>query len=86
MPPRAATGNFSVANEIRQYLKSRVSIKCMCDCSTRQECLAENWFLSLQEAEEKLESWRKHYNGERPHSALGHLSPGEFAVLAEIAD
>ena len=53
---------------------------------SRQECLAENWFLSLQDAEEKLESWRKHYNGERPHSALGHLSPGEFAVLAEIAD
>ena len=42
----------------------------------RQECLNENWFLSLEDAEEKVESWRKHYNGERPHSALGNLCPG----------
>ena len=31
----------------------------------RQECLNENWFLSLEDAEEKVESWRNHYNGER---------------------
>ncbi len=52
----------------------------------RQQCLNENWFLSLEDAEEKVESWRKHYNGERPHSALGNLSPREFAALAETAD
>ena len=52
----------------------------------RQECLNENWFLSLEDAEEKVESWRKNYNGERPHNALGNLSPREFAVLAELAD
>ena len=52
----------------------------------RQECLNENWFLSLEDAEEKVESWRRYYNGERPHSALGNLSPREFAVLATIAD
>ncbi len=51
----------------------------------RQEYLNENWFLSLEDAREKVESWRNHYNGERPHSALGNLSPREFAVLAEIA-
>ena len=34
----------------------------------RQECLNENWFLSLEDASEKVESWRRHYNGERPHS------------------
>ena len=50
----------------------------------RQECLKENWFLSLEDAEEKVESWRRYYNGERPHSALGNLSPREFAALAEI--
>ena len=48
----------------------------------RQECLNENWFLSLEDAEDKVESWRRHYNGERPHSALGNLAPREFAVLA----
>lgn len=48
----------------------------------RQECLNENWFLSLKDAVEKVESWRRHYNGERPHSALGNLSPREFVALA----
>ena len=52
----------------------------------RQECLNENWFLSLEDAEEKVESWRRYYNGERPHSALGNLSPRGFAALAEIGD
>jgi putative transposase len=54
----------------------------------RQECLNQNWFLSLEDAQDKLEKWRRHYNEERPHSSLGNLSPNEFAsssglVLAE---
>ena len=52
----------------------------------RQECLNENWFLSLEDAEEKVESWRRYYNGERPHSALGNMSPREFVALATTAD
>ena len=52
----------------------------------RQECLKENWFLALEDAEENVETWRRHYNGERPHSALGNLSPREFAVLKDIGD
>ena len=28
-----------------------------------------------------METWRNHYNGDRPHSALGNLSPRELAVL-----
>ena len=48
----------------------------------RQECLNENWFLSLEDAEEKVDPWRRHYNGERPHSALGNLSPREVVALA----
>ena len=35
---------------------------------------------------EKVESWRRHYNDHRPHSALGNLTPREFAVLAAIGD
>ena len=46
----------------------------------RAECLNEHWFLSLQDAEQKIESWRRHYNEERPHSALGSLAPREFAA------
>lgn len=45
----------------------------------RDECLNEHWFLNLQDAREKIEAWRQRYNGERPHSSLGGLTPKEFA-------
>lgn len=41
----------------------------------RSECLNAHWFLSLQDACEKLEAWRRHYNEERPHSAIGNIPP-----------
>ena len=43
-------------------------------------------FDTAADSREKVESWRNYYNGERPHSALGNLSPREFDVLAEIGD
>ncbi len=49
----------------------------------RQECLNENWFLSLEDAKEKVEAWRTGYNNERPHGALGNLTPMEFAMAGE---
>jgi len=45
----------------------------------REECLNESWFLSLEDAREKIEEWRKHYNRERPHGSLGNMPPVEFA-------
>ena len=37
----------------------------------RSECLNAHWFLSIQDACEKLEEWRIHYNEERlSHSAI----------------
>ena len=33
-----------------------------------------------------VESWRIHYNEERPHGPRKNLTLREFAVLAEIAD
>ena len=36
-----------------------------------------NWFLSLEEAQEKVEAWRQEYNCFRPHSSLGDLMPEE---------
>src|SRR5215207_3779404 len=32
----------------------------------RAECLNAHWFLSLADAQKKLEDWRKYYNEERP--------------------
>lgn len=44
----------------------------------RDECLSLEWFRSRAEATPLIEGWRKHYNGIRPHSSLGYLTPWEF--------
>ena len=41
--------------------------------SFRDECLNVNWFLSIEDAREKIEAWRVKYNNRRPHSSLGNL-------------
>ncbi|MCX6567390.1 MAG: IS3 family transposase [Candidatus Aminicenantes bacterium] len=46
--------------------------------SFRDECLNVNWFLSMADAREKIEKWRRDYNEFRPHSALADLTPHEF--------
>jgi putative transposase len=49
----------------------------------RAECLNAHVFESLEDAEETLTSWRSDYNAVRPHSALGMLTPREFAELGQ---
>lgn len=44
----------------------------------RDECLNLHWFRSLAHARAEITHWRHHYNAERPHSALGYLTPLEF--------
>jgi putative transposase len=46
----------------------------------RVECLNLNWFPSLDHVRKAVEEWRLHYNNERPHSALGYLTPREYAA------
>lgn len=41
----------------------------------RDELLNGEIFCSLREAQIVTESWRRHYNQERPHSSLGYKSP-----------
>ena len=48
--------------------------------SFRDECLNMNWFMSLEDAKDKVERWRRDYNEFRPHSALTYLTPAEFAL------
>jgi putative transposase len=45
--------------------------------SFRDECLNINWFLSLENAKEKINAFKNEYNHFRPHSALGNLTPVE---------
>jgi len=47
----------------------------------RDECLSANWFLSLEDAKEKIDAWKRDYNLFRPHSSLNNLSPQEFMIL-----
>jgi hypothetical protein len=41
----------------------------------RAECLNAHWFLSLADAQEKMEDWRRYYNEKRPHGAIGQKTP-----------
>jgi putative transposase len=49
----------------------------------RDECLNQNWFMSVEHARRVVEEWRIDFNGERPHSSLGDLTPNEFRRLEE---
>jgi len=44
----------------------------------RDEFLNVHWFLSLEDAQEKIEHWRQEYNQYRPHSSLNNQTPAEF--------
>jgi putative transposase len=44
----------------------------------RDECLSMEWFRSRAEARVIIESWRRHYNEDRPHSSLGYRTPKQF--------
>jgi len=54
------------------------------NATLRQECLNAHWFESLQDAQARIEAWRREYNESRPHRALQDRTPEEFAKgLAE---
>jgi len=45
----------------------------------RDECLNQHWFTDLDDARATIAAWRDDYNRVRPHSALGNLTPLDFA-------
>jgi transposase InsO family protein len=48
----------------------------------RDECLNGEIFYSLKEAQIIIETWRRHYNAVRPHSALGYRPPAPLSRIA----
>lgn len=46
----------------------------------RHVCLNASWFLSMDDAQTRINNWRTDYNENRPHSSLGNLTPSEFAA------
>jgi putative transposase len=51
----------------------------------RAECLNAHWFMSLEDARRKMETWRREYNEERPHSAIGNKPPIELLNRSVMA-
>jgi putative transposase len=50
----------------------------------RVERLNAHWFLSLADARKKVEDWRRYYNEERPHGAIGQMPlPARHGKRAE---
>lgn len=44
----------------------------------RDECLNQHIFETMEDAREKIYAWRQDYNFERPHGALGWLTPAAY--------
>lgn len=44
----------------------------------REECLNEELFYDLSDAQAKIEAWQMDYNEHRPHRSLGQRTPAEF--------
>ncbi len=49
----------------------------------RDECLNEEWFLTIDDARKRIKEWNNEYNSERVHTSLDGLTPYEF--IAQIA-
>ena len=48
------------------------------------ELLKRKVFADLLEERGLIEDYRDHYNHQRPHGALGYLSPAEFVAVADL--
>jgi len=46
----------------------------------RIECLNAHWYMDMDDARNKIESWRLNYSEARPLSSLGNATPAEFAA------
>lgn len=54
--------------------------------SFRDECLNINWFLSLEDAYEKINTWVEEYNNFRPHSSLNGLTPAQVVEQYQMKE
>ena len=51
----------------------------------RDELLKGEIFYGLREAQVVIESWRRHYNGVRPHASLGFKPPAPEVFVPAFA-
>jgi putative transposase len=45
----------------------------------RDECPNTNWFMSIGDARDIIEAWRRDYGEVRPHNSLANRTPREYA-------
>lgn len=45
----------------------------------REECLSQNWFTDIDDAQAAMAAWMAEYNESRPHTSLGDLAPADYA-------
>ena len=45
----------------------------------RDECLNEQWLISLADAKQTIGDWKIDYDAHRPHNFLGYMIPIEYA-------
>lgn len=91
---RSDNGPEFVAKSVRHWL-ARVNVETLyiepgspwengyCESfngKLRDEFLNGELFYTLKEAQVLTEQWRRHYNGFRPHSALGYQPPAPDAL------
>ena len=50
----------------------------------RDECLQTNWFTPLADARDALGTWKRGYDNERPHAAIGGLAP--LVYISELVE
>jgi len=50
----------------------------------RDECLNDTLFSTLVEARNAIISWKEDYNRHRPRSAVGNMTPAEFALKSTL--
>jgi len=52
----------------------------------RDECLNQDWFTDLADAQVAMAAWKQDYNESRPHTSLGGLAPQEYVAQLLAGD
>jgi putative transposase len=52
----------------------------------RDECLNDEVFVSVEDANFRIQTWLHDYNQERPHSSLGGMTPNQFALKGKATE
>jgi putative transposase len=84
---RAACREYRLAQEhITPYAPEQNGLVERWFRSLKEECVWLNRFADVAAAQRAIAAWIAWYNAERPHQALGYLSPAAFrATLAPAA-